>query len=586
MKQEIKEYIQSIIATDAPKGSDLLEEGREIGREMQPLESRFIRERGVKNLNEWKLKNIEEGKIMWQLILGRPNNKEQIEAIKELYEFTQRLGIECGTIYEIPSMECGLPVDCRKGYTGTTSVVLNSIDDYLEQAESAPIHILFGCHHLNSPNAIATTTMSIKAGSNLIGIFSQYLWHRQGFDDDMAHMADVIKALGILSVFNDKYYATDTYPEDAFGGYFMDVVSVAGYALLEHHLIRNLCGCRSTVNFGGLLGEIPTRIALGVAFQRMLGTEDQALWEMWNGSTTEQWDHDIEGNFGLMDQEALAEILANWHYKLGGVIAPNAITEKVRVAEFKEQLDVLASGFFVEQKAKEWVDLIDWSPIDKIADVIVEQSQIMFNNILEGFKEAGVDIEDPMQIMMILKRFNPGKFEAAFHPSTYNTDSNEIKSFYPTVLGRQTMAMTDEVIDELKEAGKEDCLKGKRVVLGSGDGHTYSVFLLDNVLTAMGAEVVNGGVDLDPVDFLDLADEEGIDNVLVSVHNGQCYDVAKQILELAKDRDAEFNIYMGGQLNAILPGHSESTDMTEALLELGINATNDVIATIDNLSKN
>jgi len=389
-----------------------------------------------------------------------------------------------------------------------------------------------------------------------------------------------------MSVFKDKYYTMDTYPEDSFGGYFMDVVSIAGYNLLEHYIVNELCGARTTIAFGGLLSEIPPRIALGVAFHKMHSTDDQIAVSMWNGSTTDQWDHDLEGNFGLMDQEALAEVLANWHYGVGAVIAPNAITEKVRVAQFKEQLHVLSSGFFVEQKAKEWASMINWKPIDKLVDIIIEQANIMYKNTLEGLEEAGVDIKDPMQIMMVLKRFNPGKYEAAFHPSTYDTDSNDVKCFIPTVLGRQTMAMTEDFIDELNKAKKKDCLKGKRVILGSGDGHSYSVSLLDSVVSAMGAEVINGGVDLDPVDFLDLADEEGIKDIVVSVHNGQCYDYSKQFLDLAKERKSEYNFYMGGQLNAILPGHSESTDMTDALLELGIHATSDVIQTVDNLSKN
>ena len=583
MKHELKEYIGSLIMPDLPKGSDLLAEGREIGKELQPGKCRFLRESGYNNWNEYKMECTKKGITLWQLVVGRANNQEQHEAIKELYEFTQRLGIECHSANIIPSIECGLPMDCRGANIGSTSFVFNSIDDYLDHVEAAPIFSMFGDHHLGCPNSIATTTSAIKAGNTEIGIFSQYLWSRQGFSDDVQHIADVIRSCGIMSVFHDKYYTIDTYPEDSFGGYFLDCVSIIAYSLLEHYVLRDLCGCRSVITIGGLLSEIPTRIAVGVALHKLLSTEDQLAFRFWNSSTTDQWDHDLTANYALMDTEALAQCLANWHYGIGGIVTPNAITEKVRVAKFEEQLDVLVSCFRCEEKARELLPFINWKPMDEMVDEMITQAKNMLHNIFEGFEAAGVDINDPMQIMMVLKKFNPGKFEAAFHPTTYNEDTNEISAFYPTVLGRQTMKLSEDTIAALNAEGKGNCLQGRHVVIGSGDGHTYAVYLMDSVMSAAGAKVTNGGVDLTPADFLDLADEEDVKDICISVHNGQCYDFAKQCVELAKRRGREYNFLMGGQLNAILPGNSTPVDMRDRLKELGIQTCDNILASVEYL---
>lgn len=61
----------------------------------------------------------------------------------------------------------------------------------------------------------------------------------------------------------------------------------------------------------------------------------------------------------------------------------------------------------------------------------------------------------------------------------------------------------------MKEEGLQGSLDGKRIVIGSGDTHTYGIILVEGVLSAMGAEVINGGVDMDPINILDLADEVG-----------------------------------------------------------------------------
>ena len=95
---------------------------------------------------------------------------------------------------------------------------------------------------------------------------------------------------------------------------------------------------------------------------------------------------------------------------------------------------------------------------------------------------AGIDTEDPLEMLMVLKNMNPIRFEQIFHSSTYGTDKTQVEPFYPTVLGRQTMDMMQEIIDELMNDNCQGILNGKKIVAASGDAHTYGLVLVEGCL--------------------------------------------------------------------------------------------------------
>jgi len=286
-----------------------------------------------------------------------------------------------------------------------------------------------------------------------------------------------------------------------------------------------------------------------------------------------QWDHDIDSNYGPSVQEMLLETLVIKKYKMCMSINPVSITEKVAVPTLQDLLNITAAGIRTEEKADEWDDLVDFTLLEEIRDVMAEKGTAFFNNVLEGFKESGIDVEDPLQMIMVLKNFNYSRFETFFHPSVI--EKGEFSPYYPTVLGRQTIAEREEIVNDLAAKGLKGALKNKRIVLCSADGHSYGLLLVEGVLAEMGAGIVNGGVDTGPAELLDLADEEGIYHVGISVHNGQALDYARLLVRLAAERNKAYSFFMGGRLNAILAGHSEASDVSGSINELGVKATND-----------
>lgn len=584
MDAAMLEYIRSLKPDPHENGMELVRKGIEIGKTFEAGRSRFIRESNGKYSchMDYKKECMREGKIVWDLLVGLATIDEEVEAIAELHRRAEELGYELNLIQTIPSQLIGLPKEYRDKAPATTSYVMEGIDDYLKHTEAAPVDVIFADHHLVTPNAIETTINALKAGSPRVGEFSQFIWDHPGFDDEVKRFSDMVTALGIMASKRDEMFAVETYLDDGFPGYFIDCMSYIGYALIEHHICSTLCNARYSISFAGLLSEINTRLAIPLALHRLLSTEEQPTMSYINGSTNMQWDHDIHGNYGTSCQEMLFEIIVEKKYRMGLGINPVAITEKIAVPTMQELWDIFVAGKRTEEKADEWMEFMDFGKLEEMADVMVEQGTIFFNNVMEGLKEAGIDTDDPLEMILTLKHFDPVKFEQAFHPTTYKKENATISPYYPTVLGRQTVQMKQDIIDELYDHGfTEETLNGKKIVIGSGDAHTYGIILVDGVLSAMGATVISGGVDMDAVDMLDLADEEGAEFIGVSCHNGQALDYGKQMLQLAQERGREYCMLMGGKLNAILPGHSEPTEIGDMLEELGIHVSNDFIKTVD-----
>ena len=579
------DYIRHLKPASHRPGKELLQEGIELGKTIKAGRSGFIRsQQKYANHMEYKKDLARQGKIYFNILLGLATLDEQIEAIKEIYAFTQRTGLEVNCVQAIPSGLVALPREYREKAPATTSFEMFEMEDYEAQASAAPLDITFNDYHLFSPNAIENTIFALQSGSPRIGDMTQFFWSYAGFDDEEKRLSDVVKAMGIVASKRDEMFAAETYLDDGYPGYFLDCASYVGYALLEHYICTKLCGARYTISFGGLLSENDTRVGVAMALDKLMSTEEQPVLTYLNSSTNLQWDHDIHGNYGISVSEFLFEMLVEKKYHMSLGINPVSITEKIKVPTLEELMNILSAAKRTEEKVEEWLPYFNFEPLEKMRDVMAEEGRKFFENVLEGFKEAGIDTEDPLELLMVLKNMNPIRFEQIFHSSTYGTDNQEIKPFYPTVLGRQTLEMKEEIVAELLQQGNKDVLKGKKVVAASGDAHTYGLVLVEGVLNDMGAEVINGGVDMDPVDMLDLADEENTRFIGISCHNGQALDYGRQILELAKKRRKDYWIFMGGKLNAILPGDSEPVEIGDKLMEMGIHAENDIALTVKQIS--
>lgn len=583
MDQALKEYIASLIPEGFPDGREMVKEGVEMAKDIPWNKSRFLKETGFESHLEYRKDNLKNGKQTYQLLMGLSTLEEELEGIRKIDEFAKRTGFEVRSMQSIPSQLVGLAPEYWEGAPKPTSYMMEKEEDWLAHTEAAPVDVCWQDWHLASPNNLQLTKNALKAGTSRLGCFSTFIWEYAGYHDEKNRFADMCRTMGILAAKKDEGLDCITYPEDGLPGFFMDVASFVGYEMIEHYIIEGLCGARMSFSFGGLLSEILPRMAFALAMEKLYGTPDHPFITYYNGSTNEQWDHDIEANYGLAASEMLIQSVVNLKYDMPVVINPVSITEALRVPTLEELFNIVKCGIGVERKAREWLEIIDFSKFEKMRDLLIEKGTVFFNNVLNNFKEAGVDIEDPLQMIVVLKRFDPVRFESEFHPS--KEEKGRFEPYVPTVLGRETMETKDKIVKELKEKGYGNTIKGKKLVCASADGHSYGLLLIDSVWTEINASVINSGSNMEAAFVLDLADEENADAICISLHCGQCLDYAKQLIENSKKRGKKYNIVMGGMLNAMLPGYTEPVDVTDLIKEMGICATNDFEEQINFISK-
>ena len=580
-----KDYIRSLIPDGLPKGKDILEEGRKIGPTIQAGRSRLVRDSKFDHYLEYFKDHKERREIAWFSNVGLATIEEEVEGIKELQRWCQKLGIKYHSTLAIPSTLSAIPKELRQYDLKNTSYVLEKPEDFMALGDIEGMEVIQSDQVLAVPNAWFNGMNALKAGSYQVGCFSQLLWNYPGCDDHVKYVSDMLRVMGVLSTKWDEGFGVSGYLDDAYPSFCKDAIAWVGYALFEQYICTKLCGVIYQVNYGGLISDIRIRAALLKALYDVLWLEEQPLpVAKIQANTTRFWDHDIEANYGMLSQEMLMAVLAERRYNTGAVILPVPITEKVHVPTIDAIKGMLGVCSRLEENIEQWESVIDFSAIDEMAEVLKREGTKFFHNMLDKLDFAGLDVKDPMQMLMFIKNFNAGLFEETFHPSVKETGKVQVN--YYTDMGQLTKKMIDEDVERVDAAELKNALNGKSVLVASADAHVYGIQYVKAILENAGAKVVDAGVDSTVPYIFDTADEEGITYIGVSTHNGQALGIAELLLEEMKKREKEYVVFIGGRLNTILPGHSEPSDVQDMINRKGLFAENDLVKTIRMIREN
>lgn len=570
MDNSEKDYLKNLIPSDLPEWKTIYENGKERSKGIEVVKSRFLRENGFDNAVDLRIKRSAAHELTWRAIMGLASLEDQYEGHKYLYSFGQETGVVIDELMVISNILTGVPHNKRIGLPKGTSFVLDKPKDWSKLSQAAAIQPAFCDFHIGTPNSSYNTENAIKNGSSYTGVFAQFTWDYPGCNDDIEHMSDVLEALGMLAEKRNEKFVVDSYLDDGIASYFLDMSSYLGYARLEKYIVSDLCGARYATGFGQLMDKIIPKMSLWLALADILKEDDQPGVSYIFSNCIDHWDHDLEANYGVLCTEALIEILIEKKYATGISILPIPITEKVAVPTPQAIANINAAARRVEEKADEWEKLIDFSEIESTKEIIKTQGLVFFENIINGCKEAGIDVKNPLQMLIFLKRINPSLMEKLFHPSTVQGKSEIVKPYVPTSMAKTSINEKEKILDSIKSEGNYEKIKDNRVLVLSGDAHWYGMFVVSEVLMGLGVDVVDGGVGLDPVDVLDLADEEGLSYIAISVHNGQALDYAKQLMDLAEKRNRKYKIFMGGKLNGLVGNNPEPVDVTDLVEKTGV----------------
>lgn len=566
-----------------PDGRRILEEGISIGRDVPAGGSRFCEERGVKSESEWKRLQAEKGNIQWNVEMGLSTAQEQAEALEYLWDWGTDSGIVIDRCLSISNMINGLPLELREKAPRGTSFELRDPEDWTIISRAAPIAMFFGDHHVGSPNSVYNTLNAIKAGTNTVGALSQYTWTYPYCDDDVAQVVETVKALGILATKRDDGIMHESSIGDGISGQLLDRASEIGYMLIEQYVVEELCGADYCAGLGYLMSDIPSKLATWLALHDCLkanhsGKEHNYV-SFIQGNTLEPIE-DINTNYALTVAEFVPFAVLERINKTGIAYMADPAAECIRVPTLEEIVEVFSVCNVALKKSREYeqANMFDFSEVDGLRKTLADAGQRFFWNIIKGLNELGVDTRDPVQVLLAVRRIGASALESDYHPGRRDSGlPRGIVPFLPVDLLKKPMKEKDDILESIRSEHLGDSIKGVKVVVGSGDSHEYGTFVVSGVLNGLGADVVDGGIELTAEKALELLAREGARCLAVSIHNGHGLDWGRHIKALAAERKQDIKVFMGGRLNAILEGDTEPVDVSDLLRATGVSPCQDVI---------
>ena len=100
----------------------------------------------------------------------------------------------------------------------------------------------------------------------------------------------------------------------------------------------------------------------------------------------------------------------------GHAVNPTPVTEAERIPDIDEIIDVhmfanrlVALESMLDEVARE-------DAVDALADRIVEGGRRFRANVLTGFEAAGIDITNPFEMLLAIRRVGPKRLETLFGP--------------------------------------------------------------------------------------------------------------------------------------------------------------------------
>lgn len=580
-----REYINGLKPVNIPDWEKSWEEGFKMGEEITPIQTPFLKKHGLKSEVEFRMKQAEEGKITWKINMGLSSIDEHVEALRAAQKFNEETGLNISCAHQLPKNIYGTPKEMREGLPEALGFDLADEKDWIKITTAAEIQATFGDQHLGEPNSVEMTKGALKAGSSYQGMFGHFQWSVPGCPDDVWNMNEIVKGLGMVAAHYDDKIVVDSAVDDSIPAYCSDFASYIAWGKVEQYLVSTLGKCRYAISFGNFASDLIVKSAMWYAAHNLFRKDDQPGIGFVYANTVDHWDHHLHANYGFQVPEALMCVLMERKFHTGATYLSVPITEKVTIPTVSEMLDMTGACQRTEGPADAFEKLIDWTPVVELGEKVIALANQFFENFLEGLQEAGIDITNPIEIMVVLKRMDPAKFETFFHPSVVNDGKKNVIPLMPTTLWAQSSNLVDNLVKKYQNTPVHEGLKGKDICVVSADIHYFGAYTIKETLKALGAEVLDGGNEMEVVDVLDLAKEHGIKNIVVSVHNGQAYDYAKLISDLKNKRKLDNKIFMGGYLLSFLGDDcKEPVDVTSQIEEMEIITNNSIEQLLEQLA--
>ncbi|MEQ8602910.1 MAG: hypothetical protein RIB45_06295 [Marivibrio sp.] len=529
-----------------PPGREAVEEGRAAARAVRVGESAFLSAVGAPSEAAFKEREAAADRIMQHAQIGYRSLARSVEAARTIHARTAEAGGRVDRYGICLDWSMGYPRAERKGRPRGTGLILEDPEQFAEIANAAPVAAHFGDFVIGTPAALENTAAALQAGSTAIGNLGQYFtFEMPGWRDDVATTRATVAAIALAAA-QPVPVLIHSNLDDGFAARFSDLACASGAVLLERYIVEGLLGGRISHCYGHTFSEPVGRFA----FQRALAKTGGAPGTMVYGNTT-GFGADAAGNYAALAAYLSVDIQAQRLAPTGHAVHPVPLTEAERIPDVDE---VVAVQVFCAKLAARLAGaeaLVDPGPADALADRLIEGGTRFKRAALAGLEEAGVDIADPLHLLLALRRVGAKRLEALYGPGAADpAGPNGRRPIAPSPVLAEISDRAAAALCALDpEAQATIRAAGLRLVTATTDVHEYGKRLLDETLGALDATLVDGGVSADPDALADAA--RGADAVLLSTYNGVALDYLQRLKAELAARGIDAPVFVGGKLNQI-----------------------------------
>lgn len=572
MKPTLESLLKGILAVELPAGTRMSDAGLRLAKEVYIGRSAFLLQTGEKSEYDYKRTCIREKKIMYHAHIGMGCWSSTADALLRLHEASIASGFQVDRVGICLDRRMALPKDMRQGIPAETGPMLESSRDWQEVGNIVPIQPHMGDFMIGFPASVENTVSALEVGVTTVGNLSQFFAHEAPmWRDHVKTTAETVCAIALMGGLRDKGTLVHSYLEDGYGALFYDCATIAGWAFLERYIVETLLGAKLAHCIGGLTTDPVKRAGWVFALNEIHGGE--CVGSMFYGDTI-SFIGDFTIDRGMIAEYLMWDILAQMKCPTGHAVLPLPVTEFSRTPSADEIIEAQRFGHRVEVTARRLLPFVEFSPSYDFARTIVSAGRSVCDNALNCLRDAGVNTEDPVQLLFVLKKLGPKRFEEAF-------GMGKADPSYPggrkPVMPTDVFAMSKECIDRNRglftTAAAKNHLSGRRILLSSTDVHEHAIIILESLLREAGAEVVYLGAESDTEDIIRAISQKNIDTILISTHNGMALDYGKRLRKELDAHSIKIPVIMGGVLNQKFEDQVLPVDVSSQLLKLGFRVS-------------
>lgn len=549
-----------------PPGAELLAAGRALAKTWTVGPSAFLAEVGEASEAACKRRRMAEGRVMRHAQIGYRDPEKSRRAYAEIHERVAAAGARVDRYGLCLDWSMGYPPDRRAQGLRGTGMILEGPEAFARLTNAAPVAPHFGDFVLGFPAAVETVQAALAAGSTAIGNLGQYFTFRlPGWDDDVAATAATVTALGLIAG-QEVEVLVHSNLDDGFAATLSDLASALGAALIEKYLVEELIGGRVSHCYGHHFSEPATRLAFQIALARANPTPGTMVY----GNTT-SYRGDEAANYASLAGYLLVDVLAQMRHPSGHAVNPVPVSENRRIPEVDE---IVAAQLFADrliEQAAGHLPLVEPAAAEALAARLLEGGEAFRERTLAGLAEAGFAIDDPLELMLALRRIGARRLEALFGPGPEDGEGKR-RPLVPASAVRELDRLAEERLARTAEADRALVAgAGLTALVATTDVHEHGKALVERLFAGLGIRTLDGGVSCDPDDLAEAARRTGADLIALSTYNGVALEFMAALKRELALRGVAAPVLIGGRLNQIPDGSNTSlpVEVGDELAALG-----------------